>query len=99
MQLTQEQDQLLKEALSVQSMAESEGWLQIIRPRLEAKMKNSWLDPREAGDDKDFFYRYTVAWANANAAKEILQVVDGYVDRVTSLRAKEKEEGPYRIGQ
>lgn len=80
-------------------MADSEGWLQIIRPKLEAKMKNSWLDPREAGDDKDFLYRYTVAWANANAAKEILQLVEGYIEKVKSLRAKEKEKDPYRIGQ
>lgn len=80
-------------------MAESEGWLQIIRPKLEAKIKNSWLDPRKTTDEKDFFHQYTVAWAVALAADEILKIVDSYVDRVKSLRAKEKEEEPYRIGQ
>lgn len=80
-------------------MAESEGWLQIIRPKLEAKIKNSWLDPRKTTDEKDFFHQYTVAWAVALAADEILKMVDSYVDRVKSLRAKEKEEEPYRIGQ
>lgn len=80
-------------------MAESEGWLQIIRPKLEAKIKNSWLDPRKTSDEKDFFHQYTVAWAAALAADEILKMVESYVDRVKSLRAKEKEDEPYRIGQ
>lgn len=80
-------------------MVETEGWQQIIKPKLESKMNNSWLDPRKTSDEKDFFHQYIVAWANANAIDEILKMIEGYVKTVENLRAKEKQDAPYRIGQ
>ena len=83
----------------VQDLANHKAWLETIRPRLEKKINNSWIDPRKTTDEKDFFFQYTVAWAAAQAADEILKMVDGYTERVKNLRAKQEEEDSYRIGQ
>ena len=71
----------------------------MLRPQLEKKIRNSWLDPRKATNENDLFYQYVVAWASANAADEILKMVDTYVERVKSLMALKDKEEPYRIGQ
>lgn len=80
-------------------MTSTEGWQKVIKPLLTSKISNSWLDPRKTSDEKDFFHQYTVAWATANAVDEILKMIESYEERVKSLRAKQKEDEPYRIGQ
>lgn len=80
-------------------MTSTEGWQKVIKPLLTSKISNSWLDPRKTSDEKDFFHQYTVAWATANAVDEILKMIESYEERVKSLRAKQQEDEPYRIGQ
>jgi len=80
-------------------MTSTEGWQKVIKPLLTSKISNSWLDPRKTSDEKDFFHQYTVAWATANAVDEILKIIESYEERVKSLRAKQQEDEPYRIGQ
>ena len=63
----------------------------MLKPWLESKIKNSWVDPREVKSDKKLLYQYKIAWAFANAAQEILEFVEQ--NNQTAETLTNKQEG------
>ena len=63
----------------------------MLKPWLEAKINNSWVDPRAAESDEDLLYRYKVAWAFAQAAQQIIDYAEGLTEESEALT--DKEEG------
>jgi len=58
------------------------------------------VDPRQFKSDEEYIYAEKTAWAFADAAQQILGIVDGAGKTANALRAKEKgEQTDYRIGE
>lgn len=64
----------------------------MLKPFLEGKVTNSWLDPRKVKNKDDFFYEYTVSWGFAQAASEILDWINQKITEAKYLQKKEKGE-------
>lgn len=66
---------------------------------LEDKIHHSWVDPRQYKDEQSLTYNYTLAWALANAAQEILDWAVDMGEQEQYLLKKEKGEvtNPYRL--
>lgn len=81
-------------------MVNSKGFQQVLRPWLESKITNSWLDPREAKSQDEFVRQYNVAWGMSQAADQILKFVDDKVAHAKFLEDKEDGlEQPIRVGE
>jgi hypothetical protein len=98
--LTPQETQELAEARKVRELKGLEGWNQVLQPLLQQKFQNSWLDPRECLSDEDLKYKYSIAWAHAQAAKELMLLVDSFVAKAEFLEKKESGETGknFRIG-
>src|SRR4030042_4723230 len=92
LQLTSQKEEAPKQAHVVASMASQPGWAQVLKPHLESKIQHLWLDPREVSDKETFWYRYVTAWGFSQAAREILRLVEGYVQQAETLEKKRKGE-------
>jgi len=68
------------------------GWREVLKPLLDKKFNNSWIDPRGAKNDEDLLYKYKTAWAHAEAGKEIIALIETYVETANFLEKKEKGE-------
>jgi hypothetical protein len=99
--LSQQEQESLKQARWLRSMVNSQGFRKVFQPWLEDKIKHSWLDPREAKDDGDFKRRYEIAWALAQSADQILKFFSNAVAEAEALEKKEKgeEEDNFAIGE
>lgn len=73
----------------------------MLKPRLETKISNAWVDPREAKSDEDLLYKYKVAWAMAEAVSQIFAMLEEYEDIAKKLEAKERgeEDNKFKIGK
>ena len=82
-------------------MSNSQGWLEVLKPWLESKLNNSWLDPRKIKDKDKFFYEYVVAWGFAQAVRELLEFVNSQEGNIKYL--KDKKDGvvkdDFKIGK
>lgn len=92
MELSQEEQEALKQARLVREMVTTEGFREIFKPWLEDKIAHSWVDPREAKDKEDFERRYNLAWAMAQSADQILKFVDDKIAHAEYLEKKERGE-------
>jgi hypothetical protein len=71
---------------------ETQGWKEILRPWLEDKIHNSWVDPRSFKNDEEYLYAVKTAWAFANAGEQILSFIERMVEEAEELTKKEKGE-------
>ena len=79
----------------------SEGWDLVLKPWLESKINNSWLDPKGSKSEEEFFFQYTVAYGFAQAAQQILEFVEQH--KLTAESLVKKKEGKtvdknFRVG-
>lgn len=70
---------------------ETKGWSEVVKPYLESKIKNMWVEPT-GKDDEKLLYEYKLAWAFAKAASEILELVDKLQSESEMITKKEKGE-------
>lgn len=69
---------------------QSEGWVKVLKPWLESKINNSWLDPKGAGSKDEFFYQYSIAYGFAQAAQQILEFIEQQNQTADSLSNKQE---------
>jgi len=76
------------------------GWELVMKPHLEEKFNNSWVNPIEAEDKEDLIYKYIVAWAYAKAGKDILAFMEEHKRAADHLEKKERgeESNNFKIG-
>lgn len=66
----------------------------MLRPWLQAKLHNSWLDPRDPQfkTNEEFLRAYNSAWAFAQASEGILAFIEDMIAESEGLTKKEKGE-------
>ena len=97
--LTASEEQALEQNQQLLELCKTQGWQQVLKPLLLAKSHNSWLDPRGFKTKEELDYAYSKAWGLAQAAKEILEMVEQGEKVVTALLKKQKGEiDKFRIG-
>lgn len=72
-------------------MAETKGWSEVVKPYLESKIKNMWVEPT-GKDDEKLLYEYKLAWAFAKAASEILELIEKLQNESEMITKKERGE-------
>lgn len=87
--LTPEELALKNLGMSISEMVKSPGWERGILPHLKELATHSWLDPQDAKDQEDFFYKYAVSWAKAKSADELLKWVGNQISQAQALQNKE----------
>lgn len=98
--LSKEEQQELEEARLWAQFSKSRPWRVAVKPFLESKFRNSWPDPRDYKDDKEFLFAYAIMRGWAEAGREFFQKVDEMVAKFEYLTKKSKGElkKPFRIG-
>lgn len=101
MALNPQETQQLEQSRLVRELVGHKGWQQVLKPLLESRIKNSWLDPRKAKDEKDLSFQYTVAWALAQATTELVGLIEEYVSAADYLEKKDRGEivDKFKIGR
>ena len=99
--LNKQEREALKQGEQLMQLLDSQGWQEVLKPWLEAKLKNSWLDPRKVKEQDKFFYEYVVAWGFAQASSEILHFLEEKKSETQALRDKKKGiiKKDFRIGK
>lgn len=90
--LTQSEEELLRQARQVKELTQMPAWSQILLPYLQSKIHNSWVDPRKSVNAEELVYQYVVSWGFAKASEELISHIQGLVDTVAALEKKEKGE-------
>jgi hypothetical protein len=86
--LSKEELLLLKESSLVVQMANSEGYNQVVRPTLEAKLNQSFPDPSEFDSDEAYLYAAKTASIFKKVIAELLIFMDGHRSRLEFLDKK-----------
>ena len=86
--LNKEEKESLKQGEELMQLYNSPGWQEVLKPWLEAKLHNSWLDPRKVKAQDKFFYEYVVSWGFAQASNELLNFMEQKKGEVQALRDK-----------
>ena len=99
--LSLQEQELLKDSSLVVEMAQSEGYLKLVRPTLEAKLNQSFPDPSEFTSDQEYLYAAKTASVFKKVIAEILMFIDGHKSRLEFLneKAEGKTEEPFAIGK
>lgn len=99
-ELTKQEQESLQEATLVKEWLQHRAWLEVIRPYLESKIRNSWVDPRKVTDKEAFFHEYVVAWGWSHTSDEFLKLLDEYLNKFEYLSKKKegKLENNFKIG-
>lgn len=90
--LTEEENFIRNLGFSLKEMVETKGWQNGLKPHLEGLANHSWVDPQEAKDKEDFFYKYSVSWAKAKSAAELLKWINNMISQAKRIEAKAKGE-------
>ena len=98
--LSKEEQEALEQAQSVLDLTQHKAWQEVFQPLLEAKVRHSWVDPREIKDQSDFFYKYVVAWGFSTAANEMLLLIEEMRNKRDFLQKKKDGEqvNNFKIG-
>ena len=90
--LTKEESQAQRQGWQVKEMVDSKGWQEVLLPFLEDKIHNSWVDPRQFKDDKEYAFANKTAWAWAQATQGIIDFIQKTQEESEALTRKEKGE-------
>src|SRR3990167_7885851 len=98
--LSQVEQEALNQAQDLLELSKTKGWAQVLKPLLESKVHNSWVDPAKFTDDASLRYAYSIAWGWAKASGEVIDLVTQAETRVIELLKKERGEviDKFRIG-
>ena len=71
-----------------------------LKPLLESKVRNSWVDPAKSPSLDAFFKEYTVAFGWSKACTEILELADQEIAKGKYLQDKKegKLKNKFNIG-
>ena len=90
--LSLQEEQAFKEDNQVWQMAQSEGWQQVFRPFLVAKLQESFPDPSDFKKEEEFIYAAKVTSVFKKVVAEILGWVEQRIEEAKHLEQKKKGE-------
>lgn len=98
-ELTREEKEELRKGQAIHEMTQTEGF-QVLKEHLEAVAFHSWVDPRETNNREEWEWREINAFHAANNAKEILEVIERYIENAEQLALKKagKDVRPKIVG-
>lgn len=81
-------------------MAKSQGWQEVLCPWLTTKLNQSFPDPTQSKEEKEFLYAAITASLFKKVIAEILQYVDGQEKILKDLTKKklDKVNNKFAIG-
>ncbi len=99
--LNEQEEKELRDGQSLYEMTKTAGF-QIVKQKLEDVAFHSWVDPREAPNEKEYLWRELNGFHAANNAREFLEWIQEQISRSDYLDKKKKGElqiNPMRVGQ
>ena len=98
--LSPQEREALKRGELVWGMAEHQGFEEVFRPWLTDKLNQSFPDPAQFTDEKQFLYAAMIASVFKKVIAEELSWIDQQVAQAKHLKAKENGEviDPFAIG-
>lgn len=69
-------------------MAQSEGWLQVLRPHLETQLREAFPDPTAFENDEKYLYAAKTTSIYKKIIAELLQWVESHEQRLLALQKK-----------
>src|SRR5689334_12974333 len=102
MELTEQEQEALKQGNLLWSMVETKGYREVFRPYLEAKLRESFPDPSKFTREEEFIYAAKISSVFKKVISEILGWLDESVEDAKQLKRKEKGEiavNPFDIGR
>lgn len=83
--------QELNDGQALYEMTKTPGW-EVIKRKLEDLAFHSWVDPREAENEKDYLWRELNGFHAANNARELLEFVTKAISTAEYLEKKKSGE-------
>lgn len=98
--LTTQEQQALKESRLIWQMVDSEGYREVFKPFLEAKLRESFPDPVKFTKEEEFVYAAKVTSVFKKVVGELLGWFEAHIDQAKKLEQKEKGlQDPFEIGR
>lgn len=95
--LAPQEEQELRDGQALLEMTETPGFA-VLKKHLETLAYHSWIDPRETKDKEEWEWRELNGFHAANAAKEILEMIETGVSKADYLYKVKKGEIQSRKG-
>ena len=95
--LNKEESQRQEQGYLIKELVNSKGWLEVLKPWLEDRIHNSWVDPRSFESDEKYLYAMKTAWAFAQASEQILAFTTNMIEEAEALTKKEKGEAKDKL--
>ena len=100
MDLSKDQEQLLKQAKALKDLSLQAGWVDYLKPYLEDKLNQSFPDPSQFKSTEEFNYAAMVASVFKKVVAEILIYMDGQANAYDELTSKKKQtKDPFKVGK
>ena len=82
-------------------MSQHKGWVEVLKPWLEAKRDQSFPDPQSFTKEEDFTYAAKITSIYKKVIQEIINEIDQKITEAKYFRQKEESGGvdPFAIGQ
>lgn len=95
--LSRQEELALKQAADVVETTKTKGYTEIIEPFLLGKLNQSFPDPTQFKDDKEFLYAAKYASVYKKVVREIMDFIGKHDDALAALTAK-KDKPEARLG-
>ena len=92
MELTKQEQEMLKQSQWVEEWLEHKAWLQVVRPLLTDKLNQAFPDPSQFKNDEEFTYAAKTSSVFKKVITEILQLFEQHKAQADFLRTKKKGE-------
>ena len=89
--LTSSERILVSQGSALLELSETPGYRDFLKPWLEKKFANAWLDPTDLGED-EFKWKYLQNYYYARACQDVLAYIDSAVTQSNELLKIEKGE-------
>ena len=97
--LSQEEALRQQQGWQVKETCQSQGWLQVVLPLLEGKIKSAVVDPRKFKDEAEYIFAQKTAWAYGQAYSDLLNILDLMQEEAEGLTKKEKGENVDKLAE
>jgi hypothetical protein len=90
----------LRQASAVKELSEHPGWVEYLKPLLETKLNQSFPDPSQFKDEKEFTYAAMNASVFKKVIAELMMYIEGNKEAFKQLQSKKfRKHNQYSIGK
>lgn len=90
-ELNELEEKELRDGQALYEMTQTPGF-EVLKRKLEDLAYHSWIDPRDAADEKDFLWRELNGFHAANNARELMEWIQKAISTSEYLEKKKKGE-------